>query len=125
MEKGIKLRYADDELNAFKERILEKLSIARQEFSELTASLSSSSLNDGEGNFKTLEDGAATLEKESINQLAARQQKFIIQLEDALIRVENRTYGICKVTGKLIQKERLMAVPHTTMSMEAKLKQAS
>jgi RNA polymerase-binding transcription factor DksA len=82
-------------------------------------------LNDGDGNFKTLEGGAATLEKKSINQLAARQQKFITQLEDALVRIENKTYGICKVTGNLIQKERLMAVPHTTMSMEAKLKQAS
>jgi RNA polymerase-binding transcription factor DksA len=125
MEKEIKLRYSDDDLNVFKERILEKLSIAREELSDLTGSLASSSLNDGDGNFKTLEDGAATLEKESINQLAARQQKFIMQLEDALIRIENKTYGICKVTGKLIQKERLMAVPHTTMSMEAKLKQAS
>jgi RNA polymerase-binding transcription factor DksA len=125
MEKEIKLRYSDDELNVFKARILEKLTIAREELSELMASLGSSTLNDGDGNFKTLEDGAATLEKESINQLAARQQKFITQLEDALIRIKNKTYGICKVTGNLIQKERLMAVPHTTMSMEAKLKQAS
>lgn len=125
MDKEIKLRYSDDDLNVFKERILEKLSIAREELSDLTGSLASSSLNDGDGNFKILEDGAATLEKESINQLAARQQKFIMQLEDALVRIENKTYGICKVTGNLIQKERLMAVPHMTMSMEAKLKQAS
>ena len=86
-------------------------------------SLSSSAFNEADGSYKTLEDGAATLEKESINQLAARQKKFIIQLEDALVRIENKTYGICKVTGKLIQKERLMAVPHTTMSMEAKVNQ--
>lgn len=111
MDKEIKLRYFDDDLNVFKERILEKLSIAREELSDLTGSLASSSPNDGDGNFKTLEDGAATLEKESINQLAARQQKFIMQLEDALVRIENKTYGICKVTGNLIQKERLMAVP--------------
>jgi DnaK suppressor protein len=125
MEKEIKRRYSDDDLNIFKARILEKLTIARQELSDLMASLGSSSLNDGDGNFKTLEDGAATLEKESINQLAARQKKFILQLEDALVRIENKTYGICKVTGNLIQKERLMAVPHTTMSMEAKIRQAS
>jgi RNA polymerase-binding transcription factor DksA len=125
MDKEIKLRYSDDDLNVFKKKILEKMSIAREELSDLTGSLASSSLNDGDGNFKTLEDGAATLEKESINQLAGRQQKFIMQLEDALVRIENKTYGICKVTGNLIQKERLMAVPHTTMSMEAKLKQAS
>ena len=125
MDKEIKLRYSNDDLNVFKERIIEKLSVARAELSDLAASLASSPLNDGDGNFKTLEDGAATLEKESINQLAARQQKFIMQLEDALVRIENKTYGICKVTGNLIQKERLMAVPHTTMSIEAKLKQAS
>jgi DnaK suppressor protein len=126
MESNIKnLRYNDADLNLFKERILEKLAIAREELAELISSLGSSSLNDGDGNFKTLEDGAATLEKESINQLAARQQKFIMQLEDALVRIENKTYGICKVTGQLIPKERLMAVPHTTMSMEAKLKQSA
>jgi DnaK suppressor protein len=125
MEKETQLRYSDDDLNIFKERILQKLTVARNELSDLMNSLASSSLNDGDGNFKTLEDGAATLEKESINQLAARQQKFIMQLEDALVRIENKTYGICKITGNLIQRERLMAVPHTTMSMEAKLKQAS
>ena len=97
MESNMKdLRYDDADLNLFKERILEKLAIARGELVELISSLGSSSLNDGDGNFKTLEDGAATLEKESINQLAARQQKFIMQLEDALVRIENKTYGICK-----------------------------
>src|ERR1700744_1579207 len=126
MESNIKnLRYNDTDLDQFKQRILGKLKIAREELSELTSSLGSSTLNDGDGNFKTLEDGAATLEKESINQLAARQQKFILQLEDALVRIENKTYGICKVTGQLIQKERLLAVPHTTMSMEAKLRQSA
>jgi len=126
MESNVKnLRYNDADLDLFKQRILEKLAIAREELAELMSSLGSSTLNDGDGNFKTLEDGAATLEKESINQLAARQQKFIVQLEDALVRIENKTYGICKVTGELIQKERLMAVPHTTMSMQAKLKQSA
>lgn len=126
MESAIKkMRYSDADLRLFRQRILEKLTIAKEELSILTGSLSSSSLSESEGNFKTLEDGAATLEKESINQLAARQKKFIIQLEDALVRIENKTYGICKITGQLIARERLMAVPHTTMSMEAKLKQSA
>jgi RNA polymerase-binding transcription factor DksA len=92
----------------------------------LASSLSSPNANgtdDTAGTYKTLEDGSATLEKESINQLAARQKKFIEQLEAALVRIENKTYGICRETGKLIQKERLRAVPHTTLSMEAKMKQ--
>jgi len=125
MKKENNLRYSDSDLEIFKARIMEKLNAAREELSSLMASLSSSAFNDGDGNFKTLEDGAATLEKESLNQLAARQQKFIVQLEDALVRIENKTYGICKETGQLIQRERLMAVPHTTMSIEAKLKQSS
>ncbi|MGB5928585.1 MAG: TraR/DksA C4-type zinc finger protein, partial [Cyclobacteriaceae bacterium] len=73
------------------------------------------------GNMKMLEDGADTIEKENLSQLAARQQKFISQLENARIRIKNRTYGVCVDTGKLIQKERLMAVPHTMHSIEAKL----
>ncbi len=119
-------RYSDSELQEFKELILEKIRVAREELNALASSLSSPNLNgtdDTAGTYKTLEDGSATLEKESINQLAARQKKFIEQLEAALVRIETKTYGICKVTGKLIQKERLRAVPHTTMSMEAKLKQ--
>ena len=92
----------------------------------MASSLSNPNLNgtdDTAGTYKTLEDGSATLEKESINQLAARQKKFIEQLEAALVRIETKSYGVCRVTGKLIPKERLRAVPHTTMSMEAKLKQ--
>ena len=77
------------------------------------------------GNTKVLEDGADTAEKENLNQLAARQQKFIINLENALVRIKNGTYGICSVSGKLISKERLKAVPHTTQSIEAKLSQQS
>ncbi|MEC3878553.1 TraR/DksA family transcriptional regulator [Parapedobacter sp. 10938] len=121
-----KTRYSDTELQEFKEIILEKLRVAKEELSALTKTLNSSNGNgtdDTAGTFKTLEDGSATLEKEQTNQLAARQKKFIDNLEAALVRIENKTYGICRETGKLIQKERLRAVPHTTLSMEAKLKQ--
>lgn len=121
-----KTRYSDSELQEFKEIILDKLRIAREELSALTTILNSSNANgtdDTAGTYKTLEDGSATLEKEQTNQLAARQKKFIDNLEAALVRIENKTYGICRETGKLIQKERLRAVPHTTLSMEAKLKQ--
>lgn len=122
-----KNRYSDNELQEFKELILDKLRIAKEELGLLTQSLSSPNSNgtdDTAGTYKTLEDGSATLEKESINQLAARQKKFIESLEAALGRIENKTYGICRETGKLIQKERLRAVPHATLSMEAKLKQS-
>jgi len=121
-----KTRYSDAELQEFKEIILEKLRVAKEELAALTNSLNASNANgtdDTAGTFKTLEDGSATLEKEQTNQLAARQKKFIDNLEAALVRIENKTYGICRETGKLIQKERLRAVPHTTLSMEAKLKQ--
>lgn len=126
MEKSTKTRYSDSELVEFKELINEKLRMAREEFNNLTSSLSSPNANgteDTSGTYKTLEDGSATLEKEQLNQLAARQKKFIDNLEAALVRIENKTYGICRETGKLIQKERLRAVPHATLSMEAKLKQ--
>lgn len=119
-------RYSDAELQEFKEIILDKIRVAREELNSLASSLSNPNLNgtdDTAGTYKTLEDGSATLEKEQINQLAARQKKFIEQLEAALVRIENKTYGVCRETGKLIQKERLRAVPHTTLSMEAKLKQ--
>jgi DnaK suppressor protein len=121
-----KTRYADSELLEFKNLILDKLRIAKEELASLTQSLSSPNNNgtdDTAGTYKTLEDGSATLEKESINQLASRQKKFIENLESALIRIENKTYGVCRETGKLIPKERLRAVPHATLSMEAKLKQ--
>jgi RNA polymerase-binding transcription factor DksA len=119
------VRYSDQDLDMFKQRIMEKLTAARQDLAELLASLNLDDVNDNDGGLKTLEDGAGTLEKESINQLAGRQKKFIALLEDALVRIGNKTYGICKLTGRLIQKERLMAVPHTTLSMEAKLNRAS
>ncbi|QBQ42370.1 TraR/DksA family transcriptional regulator [Sphingobacterium psychroaquaticum] len=121
-----KTRYSDVELQEFKDIILEKLRIAKEELGALTSTLSNSNANgtdDTAGTYKTLEDGSATLEKEQTNQLAARQKKFIDNLEAALVRIENKTYGICRETGKLIQKERLKAVPHTTLSIEAKNKQ--
>ena len=121
-----KTRYSEADLQEFKGIILEKLRSAKEELSSLATSLSSPNANgtdDTAGTYKTLEDGSATLEKEQINQLAARQKKFIEQLEAALVRIENKTYSVCRETGKLIPKERLRAVPHTTLSMEAKLKQ--
>jgi len=127
MENTTKTRYSDNELQEFKVLIQDKLRMAREEFLDLTNSLSSPNSNgteDTSGTYKTLEDGSATLEKEQLNQLAARQKKFIENLEAAIVRIENKTYGICRETGKLIPKERLRAVPHATLSMEAKLKQA-
>ena len=121
-----KTRYSDAELQEFKTIILDKLKVAKEELASLTSTLSGGSANgtdDTAGTYKTLEDGSATLEKEQTNQLAARQKKFIDNLEAALVRIENKTYGICRETGKLIQKERLKAVPHTTLSIEAKNKQ--
>jgi DnaK suppressor protein len=125
-EETTKTRYSDTELKEFKDLLLDKLRMAREELNALATSLSSPNVNgtdDTAGTYKTLEDGSATLEKEQINQLAARQKKFIDQLEAALVRIENKTYGVCRETGKLIPKERLRAVPHTTLSMEAKMKQ--
>ncbi len=121
-----KTRYSDSELQEFKELIMQKLEDARRELSNLQAQLNSSNehgTDDTASTFKVLEDGSDTLAKEEAGQLAARQRKFIEQLENALIRIENKTYGICRVTGKLIPKERLRAVPHTTQSIEAKLNQ--
>ncbi|SDD96256.1 transcriptional regulator, TraR/DksA family [Mucilaginibacter pineti] len=126
LEETNKTKYNDTELKEFSELIKGKISIAREELYELAGSLSSANTNGDEAAIadKTLEDGSATFEKEQTNQLAARQKKFIEQLEAALLRIQNKTYGICRSTGKLIPKERLLAVPHTTQSMEAKLKQA-
>jgi DnaK suppressor protein len=121
-----KTRYSESDLQEFKGILLDKLRSAKEELNSLATSLSSPNANgtdDTAGTYKTLEDGSATLEKEQINQLAARQKKFIEQLEAALVRIENKTYGVCRETGKLIPKERLRAVPHTTLSMEAKLRQ--
>lgn len=121
-----KTKYSDAELNEFRELIQAKIKMAREELYDLAGTLSASNSNGDDAAIagKTLEDGSATFEKEQINQLAARQKKFIEQLEAALMRIDNKTYGICRSTGKLIPKERLRAVPHTTQTMEAKLKQA-
>lgn len=121
-----KLRYSDEELQEFKEIILAKLDKARDDYSQLMASITHSSSNDIEDTsptFKVMEEGASSLSKEEIGQLAQRQQKFIRNLEAALVRIENKTYGICRKTGKLIPKERLKLVPHATLSVEAKLEQ--
>ena len=122
----IKTKYSHTELNEFGALIREKIEIARGELKDLAASMSLNNSNSDDAAIagKTLEDGSATFEREQIAQLAGRQKKFIEQLEAALIRIANKTYGICRTTGKLIPKERLRAVPHTTQSMEAKLKQS-
>ncbi|ERM81952.1 molecular chaperone DnaK [Rhodonellum psychrophilum GCM71 = DSM 17998] len=119
-----KTAYAPEELKEFEELILGKLAIAKEELVSLKETLSKK--NDTGTDFtsstsKLLEDGADTLERESLSQLAARQQKFITNLENALVRIKNATYGVCVDTGKLIPKERLRAVPHTMHSIEAKL----
>lgn len=119
-----KNRYSESELKEFEGLILEKIEKAKIELNELKRSLTKSG-DTGEditnNSTKVLEDGADTLEKENLNQLAARQQKFITNLENALIRIKNGTYGICVDTGNLISKERLKAVPHTMHSIAAKL----
>ncbi len=117
-------KYSAEELKEFEALILNKLEKAQSELNELKRSMSKSGdAGDDISNHATrvLEDGADTLEKENLNQLAARQLKFINNLNNALIRIKNGTYGVCIDTGKLISKERLMAVPHTMHSIEAKL----
>ncbi len=121
-----KTRYSDEELREFKELIIRKLDKAREDYELLKSAITQSESNDTQDTsptFKVLEEGAATLSKEEAGRLAQRQQKFIQHLQGALIRIENKTYGICRETGKLISKERLRAVPHATLSMEAKSKQ--
>ena len=125
-EESGKNRYSDKELEEFREIIMKKLENARRELGTLQAQLTAANehgTDDTASTFKMLEDGSDSLAKEEAGQLASRQKKFIEQLENALVRIENKTYGICRVTGKLIPKERLRAVPHTTQSIEAKLKQ--
>jgi RNA polymerase-binding transcription factor DksA len=121
-----KNRYSDEELQEFKEIILRKLEEARKDFELLSEAFSNSSgqdINDTSPTFKILEEGSQVLSKEENSQLAMRQAKFIKNLENALIRIENKSYGICRVTGKLIPKERLRVVPHATLSIDAKLQQ--
>lgn len=121
-----KVRYSDEELEEFKDLITNKLLKAKKELELLVDAFShkdGNTTDDTSPTFKLMEDGAEISSKEEIGQLAARQQKFIQNLENALLRIQNKTYGICRVTGKLIPKERLRAVPHATLSMEAKVSQ--
>jgi DnaK suppressor protein len=121
-----KNRYTEAELQEFKELIQQKLDKAREDYEILKSAITQSESNDTQDTsptFKVLEEGAATLSKEEAGRLATRQAKFIQHLQGALVRIENKTYGICRETGKLISKERLRAVPHATLSMEAKSKQ--
>lgn len=118
-----KTRYSDEELAEFKELILSKLAVAREEYETMMGTLMNTDNNGVDytsPTYKALEEGANTQTKEELSMLAARQQKFIKGLEAALIRIENKTYGICRETGKLIPKERLRLVPHATLSIEAK-----
>lgn len=118
-----KERYNDEELKEFKDLIDGKLKEARIDLEGLRGSLSHKDdhgTDDTSPSFKMMEDGSETLSREEISQLALRQEKFITHLENALTRISNKTYGVCRVTGKLIPKERLRAVPHATLSIEAK-----
>jgi len=119
-------RYTDKELAEFKELILEKLKEAQMDYDLLKQTLSNEDnhgTDDTSPTFKLLEDGSDVMSKEETAQLAARQEKYIINLKNALVRIENKTYGICRVTGKLIPKERLRSVPHATLGIDAKLNQ--
>ena len=121
-----KSRYTDSELQEFKELIQQKLEKAREDYELLKSAITQSESNDTQDTsptFKVLEEGAATLSKEEAGRLATRQAKFIQHLQGALVRIENKTYGICRETGKLISKERLRAVPHATLCIEAKSRQ--
>jgi DnaK suppressor protein len=118
-----KTRYTDTELEEFRALINDKLEAAQHEYDMLRNSLNNLDGNDvadTSPTFKVLEEGAATLSKEEAGRLAQRQMKFIQHLQAALVRIENKTYGVCRETGKLIPKERLRAVPHATLSIEAK-----
>lgn len=121
-----KTRYSDEELQEFKEIILAKLEKAQRDYELLRADITNDDGNDvadTSPTFKTLEEGAVTFGKEENGRLAQRQMKFIQHLQNALVRIENKTYGICRITGQLIPKERLRAVPHATTSVDGKMQQ--
>lgn len=118
-----RMRYSNDELLEFKELILKKVEDSKKDLELLRDTLSYNDdhgTNDTSPSFKMMEDGSETLSREETAQLALRQEKFISSLESALVRIENKTYGLCRVTGKLIPKARLRLVPHATLSIEAK-----
>ena len=126
MAEDVKVRYSDSDLQEFKEIIQKKISRAEEDLELLRSSYKNGAGNgteDTSPTFKSFEEGTDTMAKEANMQLAIRQEKFIRDLNNALIRIENKTYGICRVKGKLIQKERLKLVPHATLSIEAKRKQ--
>ena len=119
-----KLRYSDEELEEFRAAVNAKLELAKRDYDQMMRSLRNEDGNDvadTSPTYKGLEDGSYSTTREELMQLAQRQAKFIQGLQGALIRIENKTYGICRETGKLIPKERLMAVPHATLSIEAKM----
>ncbi|QES90880.1 TraR/DksA family transcriptional regulator [Rhizosphaericola mali] len=120
---GPLVRYSDTELNEFKELIKKKLNNAKSELTYLQGLITRKDHLGGEAEsrYMTMEDGTVSMEREQLGQMAGRQITYIDHLEKALIRIENKTYGICRVTGKLIEKARLMAVPHATLSLEAKM----
>ena len=121
-----KTHYTDEELEEFKAIILEKMALAKREYDQIMDELthrSGNGIDDTMPTYKVLEEGSSTQTKEELTNMAARQQKFIQGLQAALMRIENKTYGICRVTGKLIPKERLRAVPHATLTIEAKIAQ--
>lgn len=123
MAEGEKVVYSDSDLAEFREIILKKIEKAKKDLEILQSSYkngSSNNTDDTSPQFKAFEEGSETMSKEANVQLAIRQEKFIRDLKNALLRIENKTYGICRATGKLIQKERLKLVPHATLSIEAK-----
>jgi RNA polymerase-binding transcription factor DksA len=121
MDKQEKVRYSDAELQEFKELILEKIEQAKENYALLQKDIM---VDESNPTFKMMEEGASTLQKELSSQQAQRQLEFIRKLQAALVRIENKTYGVCRITGKLIPKERLHAVPHATLSMEGKMIEA-
>ncbi len=125
-QENLQIRYSDADLAEFKQIILKKIEKAQADL-DLIKSAYMNDLNNGTDDtsptFKAFEEGSETMSKEANSALAIRQEKFIRDLKNALVRIESKTYGVCRVTGKLIEKERLKVVPHATMSMEAKLQQ--
>ncbi len=122
------VRYSDEELEEFRQIINKKLEEAQEDLRLLKDTLSHKDdhgTNDTGRTYNMMEDGSETMSREEIAQLAARQEKFIQNLKNALVRIENKTYGVCRVTGKLIKKERLKLVPHATLSIEAKKAQSN
>lgn len=127
MDETVRAQYGEDDLKEFKEIILKKIARAQEDLDILNAAYKndrSNGTDDTSHTFKAFEDGAETMAKEANVQLAIRQEKFIRDLKNALLRIENKTYGVCRETGKLIQKERLKLVPHATLSIEAKMRQS-